>query len=186
MSMGANARGGIRHLVDDSVPGESSIVHDDMDLSVSELSGPLYESLQVRSILYVSCNGNCSARRCIIDGFGNGLGLGYIVSLTNELILSFFQCLLRRPYKVFIDSSWILDMVLLTAVKVSDDNFGALVGEEPSSLCPYALSRPGYNGYLTSKHALGVVEVRGDLVQAVLRSHYCVRRVLLAAACRSN
>lgn len=71
-------------------------------------------------------------------------------------------------------------MVLLTAVKVSDDNFGALVGEKPSSLCPYALSRPCYNGYLTSKHALWVVEVRGDLGQTVLRSHYCVRRVWLA------
>lgn len=80
----------IRHLVDDSVPGEPSVVHNNMDLSVSELSGPLYESLQVRSILYVSCNGNCPARRCIIDCFGNGLGLGYMVSLMYELILSFF------------------------------------------------------------------------------------------------
>jgi hypothetical protein len=75
----------VANLVDDTVPGKSSIVNNDMDLSVSKFSCLLYHSLQVCAVLNVTGNRDGSSRRSIVDGLGDGFGLSCWTSLAPYL-----------------------------------------------------------------------------------------------------
>lgn len=63
----------VTNLVDDSIPGEPSIVDDDVDFP-SELHGLLHHSLQILVVLHVAGNGNGSAGPIIIDGLCDRVG----------------------------------------------------------------------------------------------------------------
>ncbi|EPE07043.1 transcription factor tfiiic complex subunit [Ophiostoma piceae UAMH 11346] len=65
----------VAHLVDDAVPGVAGVVDDNMDLAVAERSGLGNELVNVLLLEEVARHRNGLAAR-LVDGLGNGLGLG--------------------------------------------------------------------------------------------------------------
>lgn len=63
----------VRDLMDHSIPCETGVVDDDVDLSTSELGRLLYESVDVFVIEHVACDGDGSTSRGI-DFFCDFLG----------------------------------------------------------------------------------------------------------------
>lgn len=74
----------VRHFMDDSIPGESSIVHNDMNLASSELCRSLDQRIDVGGIKHITryCNGFAAG---IVDTFGYCLGLRDVDVLNNDL-----------------------------------------------------------------------------------------------------
>jgi len=62
----------------------------------------------------------------------------------------------------------------LTGVNVRDNHLGALVGKQARRLGADALPAARDNGHLPGEHAARVVEVRGELRDAVCHDESCV------------
>lgn len=56
------------HLMNNSIPRESRIVDDDMDLAITELSRFGYQCLDVFGIRHIAHDGDGAACLCAVDG----------------------------------------------------------------------------------------------------------------------
>lgn len=64
------------YFVDNSVPGETSVVDDDVDLAIAKLGSLLHQGLEVVLIQDVASDSN-SAATGLVDRLCDSSGLGY-------------------------------------------------------------------------------------------------------------
>lgn len=132
-----------------------------MNLAMPKVGGCLDQLLEVGIVEHVAGHGN-GATAGGIDALGDGLGFGYRRSVSAG---GFHSPNDQTKSK---EAPW------PTTINIGHDYLGALVGKEPGCLGANALARPCDDGGLTGQHALGVIELTHDLLQAVC--HSAVRR----------
>lgn len=74
----------VRHLVNDAVPGIPSVIDDDVDLAVAELSSFLNQHGEVVEIGHIAGHRDRTIRQGIVYGFGNGFGFGAVDITYND------------------------------------------------------------------------------------------------------
>lgn len=149
------------NLVENTVPGETCIVDNDVDLAIAELGRALDQLVDICVVQQVAGHGQRTSAR--------------LVDLLCDLLRLFWSAASAIvPHLVLspLSSSNLINV--LTGIDVADDHLCTFISKEPRCFGTNPLRGARDDGDLAGKQALGVVKVGGNLPKTAVGGHFDV------------